>query len=161
MLMVSSAHAALFSLSSPVFNQGEALDVLYTCQGKDISPALEWEHAPAKTVSFALIVADPDAKGATFYHWGIFNISAKIKSLPEHVNPLPQGAKLVKNSFGKSEYNGPCPPQGRTHHYIFSLYALDTLLTLADDADVSALLAAIQNHVLGEAELVGVYKRIM
>ena len=34
------------------------------------------------------------------------------------------------NSFGNTGYNGPCPPGGKSHHYIFKIYAVDTAVTL-------------------------------
>jgi Raf kinase inhibitor-like YbhB/YbcL family protein len=72
---------------------------------------------------------------------------------------LPAGSLTAKNSWGKMQYNGPCPPQGKLHHYVFRLYALDTVLKLDSDADALALLTAMQNHVLGVAELKAVFAK--
>lgn len=156
---ISTANAAFFSLHSTGFDEGDKLDSIYTCEGDNISPQLQWEHAPAKTVSFTLIFSDPDAPSGTFYHWAIFNIPRTVNTLAEDIVSLPNGAHFVKNSWEKTDYNGPCPPSGQKHRYIFRIYALDTLLKLDDEADVQILLNAIQNHVLGVAELKAVFAR--
>ena len=49
------------SLTSPVFTHQGAIPKNYTCQGKDISPALKWSGLPDGTKSLALIIDDPDA----------------------------------------------------------------------------------------------------
>ena len=91
------------------------------------------------------------------YHWAIFNIHT-IKTL-EDISSLPAGTQIAKNSWGKLEYNGPCPPPGTPNHYVFSLYALDTVLKHDSEIDAQALLDAIQNHVLGVAQLKAVFGR--
>ena len=50
-----------FSLTSPSFSNGGAIPAEFTCQGKDSSPALEWDGGTARTETFVLIVDDPDA----------------------------------------------------------------------------------------------------
>lgn len=57
-------------------------------------------------------------------------------------------------------YDGPCPPwnDSLVHHYQFRLYALDVEhLKLADGFTVTELRAAMDGHVLAEAELMGTY----
>ena len=49
------------TITSTAFAPEGAIQALYTCEGKDISPPLAWNGAPAGTKSFALIVDDPDA----------------------------------------------------------------------------------------------------
>ena len=50
-----------FVLTSPSFDEGGAILVRHSCDGTNVSPALNWQGAPQGTVSFALIVDDPDA----------------------------------------------------------------------------------------------------
>ncbi|HEY4718836.1 MAG TPA: YbhB/YbcL family Raf kinase inhibitor-like protein, partial [Anaerolineales bacterium] len=57
------------------------------------------------------------------------------------------------------EYGGPCPPQGSTHRYVFTLYALDTMLELESGANKRELLAAMEKHILAEVEFGASYTR--
>jgi hypothetical protein len=73
-------------LTSPSFDEGGAIPVRHSCDGTDISPELDWEGAPQGTVSFALIVDDPDARG--FIHWVVYNIpGGSSGSLREGMHP--------------------------------------------------------------------------
>ncbi len=149
-------------LTSPVFKQGETIPTKYTCDGHDFSPPLAWESEPQGTQSYALIADDPDAPTGTWVHWVIFNIPAEVHDLSEHIPAeatLADGTKQGLNDFRKIGYGGPCPPNG-THRYYFKLYALDTMLDLKADVTKTALLEAMQNHILGEAQLMGNYNRI-
>jgi Raf kinase inhibitor-like YbhB/YbcL family protein len=111
-----------FTLSSEDVKDGDALDAVFTCDGKNIPPALKWSGAPEGTKSFALTLEDPDAPLGVFTHWLIVDIPAGINSL-ERAGKLPAPARELKNSFGGYGYGAPCPPSG-THRYIFTLYAL-------------------------------------
>lgn len=156
--MAFAASTQPFSLtSSAVADQG-VIPVLYTCDGKDFSPPLKWAGVPEKTAAFALVVSDPDAPAGVFYHWLVFNIPKAVSQLNENAS-LPSGSMTVKNSFGKNQYNGPCPPKGSSHHYIFTLYALDNLLTLSNDAESQTVIAEIKKHRLLEVKLTATYSR--
>lgn len=149
-----------FTLSSTASaEQGGALPVLYTCDGKNISPAVSWSGVPKGTKSFVLIVSDPDAPNGVFYHWILFNLPKDTRTLPEGIDNPPAGSGVGINSWGKTNYGGPCPPKDTSHHYNFALYALDTKLKLREGADAEAVKAAIKKHVLGTAEFVAVYTR--
>ncbi len=148
-----------FILSSPVvFNNGH-LPALYTCDGKDISPKLVWFHAPAKTQTFALIVADPDAPAGTFYHWVLYNIPGTAGVIDKAATSFPAGTLIGMNSAKTSGYFGPCPPKGPEHHYVFTWYALDAKLDLAAGADAAAVLAGMQTHILSQVEMTALYGR--
>ncbi|MCS7102615.1 MAG: YbhB/YbcL family Raf kinase inhibitor-like protein, partial [Candidatus Korarchaeum sp.] len=60
---------------------------------------------------------------------------------------------------GNYGYGGPCPPKGKPHRYIFKLYALNTKLELAPGAKKSDVERAMRGHVIGEAQLIGLYGR--
>lgn len=154
-----SAYAADFAFTTNAFLDTGALPVLYTCDGKNISPELSWSGVPAKTQSFVLIFSDPDAPGGTFYHWLLYNIPENVKELTEGMQSLPAGTLIGVNSFGKMQYNGPCPPKGSAHTYIYTLYALDTKLKLPPGVDGKTLLENIQDHVLQKVTLTTVYSR--
>lgn len=149
-----------FILESASFYHNTLIPIEYTCDGKNISPELHWSNAPAGTKSFVLIVDDPDAPTKEpFVHWVLFNIPAAITCLEENV----QAGDFISGatSFDKTEsvhkYGGPCPPSG-THRYFFKLYALDTELALSQGATKEDVLLAMKNNILGQAELIGLYK---
>ena len=151
-----------FTISSPAFPSGAEIPKANTCQGPDVSPLLTWIDSPQQTTSFALIVDDPDAPAGTWVHWVMWNIPAATHLLPENVPRsarLQSGALQGRNDFGKTGYNGPCPPPGKTHRYFFRLYALDAALDLEPGATRSAVLKAITGHVVAEGRLMGKYSR--
>jgi Raf kinase inhibitor-like YbhB/YbcL family protein len=148
-----------FNLTSPAFASGEAIPSQYTCDGRDISPPLQWSEPPPGTGGLALIADDPDAPVGTWVHWVVYNLPPDLRSLPEAVPAgadLPQGGRHGQNSWKRTDYGGPCPPGG-THRYFFKLYALDSRLDLDAGATKAQLLKAMQGHVLAQAELMGTY----
>jgi Raf kinase inhibitor-like YbhB/YbcL family protein len=154
--------AMAFTLTTSAFAPGAEIPNQYTCKGEDISPALRWSGAPAKTASYAIIMDDPDAPAGVWVHWVLWNVAPSTTSLPEGVpknGQLDDGSQHGRNSFGKIGYNGPCPPPGQTHRYFFRLYALDTKLNLSADADRSQLDAAMKGHVLAQTEYMGSFHR--
>ncbi len=148
-------------LTSPAFKNGETIPAEYTCDGKDISPSLQWSDAPAGTKSFAVISDDPDAPGGTWVHWVIYNIPAGVRELKKGFpadKKLPDGTLQGTNDFQNIGYGGPCPPSG-THRYYFKLYVLDSVLALAPGATKNQLEQAMKDHILAEAQLMGLYRR--
>lgn len=143
-------------LKSPNFKNNDIMPGKFTCDGLDINPELVMAGTPQETVSLALIAFDPDASGDGWTHWLIWNMPTQTeKILPD---TIPENAVVGKNDFGKNAYGGPCPPSG-THHYIFTLYALDAMLDLNADSGRIELLQAMEGHVLESVELVGLYSR--
>ena len=148
-------------LTSSAFSQGDPIPTKYTCDGDDVSPPLSWGDPPEGTASFALINDDPDAPAGTWVHWVLYNLPADARSLPEAVPSdaeLPDGSRQGQNSWQRLGYGGPCPPSG-THRYFFELNALDTALDLASGANKEEVLKAMEGHILGQTELMGVYSR--
>jgi Raf kinase inhibitor-like YbhB/YbcL family protein len=97
----------------------------------------------------------------TWVHWVAFGIPAASSSLPGGVPPgaaIAAGGTQGKNSWGNLGYGGPCPPSG-THRYFFKLYALDTLLGDLHEPTKAMLLKAMEGHVLGQAEVMGTYRK--
>lgn len=147
-----------FTIKSPAFENNGVIPQKYTCDGKDLSIPLKWEGAPEKTKSYVLIMDDPDAPVGTWDHWVLFNIPPSVTEIKEGANSAPAGATEGKNSWGRTGYGGPCPPD-REHRYFFKAYALDTILTLGASASKKEVEKALQGHVLAQAELVGRYDR--
>ncbi|HTA83789.1 MAG TPA: YbhB/YbcL family Raf kinase inhibitor-like protein [Bacteroidia bacterium] len=162
----TQAAPAPLHIYSTAFKEGDTIPALYTCDSSNISPPLHWNNPFKNTASFALIVDDPDAPMTTWVHWVVYNIPANDTILMTdiaHVSNLASdtdiinGAKQGITSIGKPGYDGPCSPNG-THHYHFKLYALSTLLQFPAGLSKNKLLAAMKGHILGEADLVGLYK---
>src|SRR5207249_11715175 len=153
--------AAAFSLTSPAFKEGGSIPSKYTCDAGQTnpSPALAWTDAPANTKSFVLIMHDPDAPmPGGFTHWVLFDIPATTAQLPEGFQA---GSVGVSGNQGmrRQGYMGPCPPSG-AHHYHFMLSALDVAtLGLQAGATKADVEQAMAGHVLGTAELIGLYAR--
>jgi Raf kinase inhibitor-like YbhB/YbcL family protein len=146
----------VLTVTSAAFTEGADIPKKYTCDGAGVSPPLKWSGAPAQTLSFALIVDDPDAPVGTFTHWVAFDI-------PSNQTEIPEGSKNVgkegRNSAGRNGYIGPCPPSG-THRYIFNVYALDVpALKLNEGAARDEVSNAIKGHILAEGTLMGRYRR--
>jgi hypothetical protein len=151
----------VMEIKSPAFAQGEIIPKMYTCDGADISPPLEWTSAPEGTKSLALICDDPDAPMGTRVHWVVYDLPRSITKLPENIPPeriLSGGGKQGTNDFPKIGYGGPCPPRG-THRYYFKLYALDTTVNLDPGATKKQLLKAMKGHILFESQLMGKCRR--
>jgi hypothetical protein len=151
-----------FTISSASFSNGGDINKKFTCDAADVSPQLSWTQPPDATKTFALLADDPDAPVGNWNHWTMWNIPANASSLPEGVAKtarLPDGSEQGSNDFGKSGYNGPCPPPGKPHRYYFKLYALDTTLHMKPGSTKSDLEAAMKGHVLGQAEWIGRYGR--
>ena len=144
-------------LLSTAFKNYKDIPVKYTGDGEEISPPLRWQDTPDTTRSLALICEDPDAPGGTFDHWILYNIPPTISVLPGDMKTLQHGIRSCLNSKGTGGYVGPKPPDGR-HRYFFTLYALETVLQLPNDAHKADLLKAMLNCTLAQATLVGYYE---
>jgi Raf kinase inhibitor-like YbhB/YbcL family protein len=153
----------VIKVQSAAFAPDGIIPTKCTCDGQNVSPALEWSSAPEKTRSLALIVDDPDAPQGTWTHWVLFNLPAAATRVTENVPPretLANAACQGTNDFKKVGYGGPCPPSGSgTHRYLFKIYALDTRLGLKPGATKDQLLQAMTGHVLAGGQLIGKYSR--
>lgn len=163
------------TLTSDSFKDGDYLseehvlseDFGFGCAGRNVSPHLRWDGAPADTKSFAVTCYDPDAPtGSGFWHWIVVNIPANVNELPLGAgNPgsgaLPAGVLQIRNDTGQTGYAGPCPPQGdHPHRYVFTVFAVSTE-SLPVPAEATAAVAGFNLHftTLEKATLMGLYKR--
>lgn len=139
--------------------------------GGDESPELSWTNAPRGTQSFVVIAFDTTAG---FAHWGIYNISAATTELPQNAGVTgSRYGKQVVNSYGSAggnadrNYGGPCPPADyppNIHHYVFTVYALDTDLQVPASKNfpptaLSLFRALVEgrSHILATASITGLY----
>ena len=146
-------------ITSPAFEHNSPIPDRYTCQGEDINPPLGIGKIPDDTVSLVLIVDDPDAPDpaapqVVWEHWVMWNIAPETTSIP--AGSVPTEAIQGTNSWGRTDYGGPCPPVG-THRYFFKLFALDTELALGASSIKADVEAAMHGHVLAQAELIGLF----
>jgi Raf kinase inhibitor-like YbhB/YbcL family protein len=154
--------AGQMQVSTKSFSAGGDIPKRYTCDGADISPQLSWSEAPAGTRSLVLIADDPDAPRGTWTHWVVYDLPPGTRELAEGAgkgDQLPGGGSQGRNDFGKTGYNGPCPPPGKPHRYFFRIFTLDKMLGLKPGASRKELEAAMQGHVLGQGEVMGRYGR--
>jgi Raf kinase inhibitor-like YbhB/YbcL family protein len=141
------------AISSPAFKNNKLIPSKYTCDGANINPPLTITNIPETTKTLALIMEDPDAPSGLWIHWVAWNIPP-TPSIKENSKPGTEGL----NTNREHAYHGPCPPSG-THRYFFKVYALDAKLDLGKNSDKKDVERAMQGHILGKGELMGLYKR--
>jgi hypothetical protein len=170
-----AAAAPAMTMTVAGFADGGQVPVKYTQAapgvptGEGLSPAIAWANAPAGTQSFVLNMHDMEVvRNKTSddqAHWVVWNIPASSTGLPEGV---PKGSQLPDGSYQISAtgnmYRGPgAPANGPPHHYMFEVYALDTKLDVQPAADAfetrTAVLKAMQGHILGKAVYGGLFRR--
>ena len=159
---VRGQQAWKIELKTTSFTSGGFIPRRFTCEAADVSPALTWTEPPTGTQSFAIIEDDPDAPSGTFVHWLVYDLPATYRHLTEALSRNDQmlgGGRQGTNDFSRTGYNGPCPPPGRPHRYFIRLYALDAKLNLRPAAARRDLEAAMQGHILAQAELLGRFQR--
>jgi Raf kinase inhibitor-like YbhB/YbcL family protein len=158
-------------MTTTAFQDGGVIPDKYTQASQmPVSPELAWSQVPPGTQSFVLLLHDPEPvlnKSAKMdvTHWLIWNIPATSTGLKEGVpsGELPDGSRQV--SLRSNGFMGPGAGPGPYHHYTFELYALDTKLevpqgTPQQAADTrTAVMNAMDGHVLGKAVLVGRFHR--
>ena len=167
--------APAMTLTVAGFPDGGDIPVKYTqaapgvATGEGLSPAISWANAPAGTQSFFLNMHDEDvSRNKTTddqAHWVVWNIPSSATGLSEG---QPKGAKLPNGAFQISAtgqmYRGPgAGANGPKHHYMFEIYALDTMLDVQLAADAfetrANVMKAIQGHVLAKAVYGGLFRR--
>jgi len=142
-------------IASPAFEHQQMIPQKYTCDGENVSPPLFFKNIPEKTQSLSLIIEDPDAPKGVIDHWIVWNLAGTTKLLEEGAEVPKQGI----NGYNVNHYRGPCPPPGKPHRYFFKVYALDITLNLPEGSTKKNLLDAMEGHILGKGELIGIYQR--
>jgi Raf kinase inhibitor-like YbhB/YbcL family protein len=164
------AASAPFMVTSSSFSDGGMLtkknaadDPMRMCGGENVSPALAWANAPAKTKSFVVFMFDPDGLlGQGVSHWVGYGIPGDVKGFAE--GELTKETKKFVGGKGTRDnalYIGPCPPVGDTpHHYVFTVVATD-LEPAALKAGMTRdqVYAALSGHSLVGSSIVGKYAR--
>jgi Raf kinase inhibitor-like YbhB/YbcL family protein len=170
LLLAGTANAAdVFTLSSSTFKDGAvmpkkvagALKTNPNCVGENVSPHLSWANPPAGTVSYAIIMTDPEGRGGLGVdHWHAYGIPASVTSFAEGETSKASDKFVVGIGTAKQNvYMGPCTPPGAPHHYTFVIVATD-LDAKALPAGLTRLelIAKLEGHAKGSAGLVGLFK---
>jgi Raf kinase inhibitor-like YbhB/YbcL family protein len=160
----------VMALSSSAWPDGGQIPAKHAQAGGEISPPLTWSHVPEGTASFVLIVHDADAATGDgtddTLHWMLWNIPPASTGIPEGVPQGPQrpdGTRQI-GATGPG-YRGPgAAAAGPAHHYVFEIFALDTMVEVppvgaAPAQTRAAVTAAMAGHVRGKAAYVGLYQR--
>lgn len=159
--MIVAAVTLAMQLQSRTFEPNARVPhsmVASECGGENVSPELHWSGVPARAKSLALIAHDPDAPlPGGFDHWVLYDIPASAthidagRALSAHQTGV--------NTRGTTGYTGPCPPPGKTHHYMFTLYALDRMLRPSAPLDAASLRTKLRGRALAHATLTAVYAK--
>ena len=152
----------MLTVSSAAFAGDGTIPVRHSGLGEDASPPLAWSRPPGRTKALVVLCEDPDAKAGTWLHWLIYDIPASENGLPQGIprtEAAAGGARQGRNSFGRLGWNGPCPPAGEEHRYVFRLFAVSKLLGLQPGAGREEALEAMKGWILARAELTGRFRR--
>ena len=147
-------------VTSTAFENGGNIPKRHTGRGEDVSPDLSFGPISKNAQSVVIVMDDLDHPIGTFNHWVIWNIPASFTSVPEGVPKDEMVASLGNAVQGRSEYGGkhwyrgPLPPFG-AHRYVFRVYVLDGFLSLKANANKTALLTAMEGHILQYGTLTG------
>lgn len=150
-------------ISSPTFAPEDWIPNCFSGYSEDKSPELHIENITKAAVSMAITLDDlghPIKPG--YNHWLVWNLPP-AQVIPEN---LPKGAVNEQPfhieqglGYGKHCYRGPKPPFNWNHRYCFTVYTLDTKLTISTESDKAALLNAMDGHILQTGYLCGKYQR--
>jgi Raf kinase inhibitor-like YbhB/YbcL family protein len=156
------------TLTTTAWRDGGVIADRHAQRGEEVSPPLAWGEAPEGTASFVLHVYNANAvAGAQLegqLHWLVWNIPGSARGLPEGVShgpQLPDGMRQI--SVSGPYYRGPAATAtGPVNHYVFELFALDTLITVepvgqSPAATRTAVMQAMSGRVRGKAIMFGLF----
>ena len=161
----SSAKISAFTLSSDDFIEGGNLPIEYTCDGAGISPPLRWSGTPEETKSLALVmdsIPGPPRPGEVdsgkHFYLIIYNIPPSTSALSQSAANI---GTLGQNFLGKTVgYTPPCSQGPGAKKYTFTIYALNSTLSLAQsEATLANLEALLPGKIVAKAQLNVLYSR--
>ncbi len=164
------AQVAELAVRSSAFADGAAIPLRNSAYGEGLSPEISWTGAPQGTQAFVLVLTDPDVPMPNgFVHWVIYNIPGTARGLPASIPSdaatVTEPAAIAGATQGlmgmrRSGYFGPRPPAGGgPHHYVFTVYALNSDLELAEGLSRDDVVSAIEGHIVGQGQVTGVFER--
>lgn len=153
-------------LTSSSFKDGERIPDLFVMKdigGENISLGFEWSNAPADTKSFAFSIIDPHPVANNWVHWLVVNIPASSTSIAEgaSLRNMTLGCVELINSYGKSGYGGPQPPEGSGEHpYVCTVFALSVVkYNFKSNPTLADFKMALEGNILDQASITGKYGR--
>ncbi|WP_288761385.1 YbhB/YbcL family Raf kinase inhibitor-like protein [uncultured Lacticaseibacillus sp.] len=150
-------------VSSPEFHNGHTMRYDNSAWGGDHSPEIHIMGVPAKAATLAVTMVDEDVLGHHQRpHWVMWNIDPRDR-IPGHILPGKHVTEIMGavqgEVLGRHGYCGPKPTWLRriTHHYVFTVYALDNRLSLPTRANYHDFIHCIRGHVLCHGSLTGLF----
>jgi Raf kinase inhibitor-like YbhB/YbcL family protein len=152
-----TAEGSQMTLGSSQFVNGGPLPLASTCLGLGLGhpPALQWSGVPSGAHELALLVTDPQGATGTISHWVVTAIPTTDRGSAS--GRAPAGSRQGLDSLLLPLWLPPCPPPGALHHYVFTLYAIDTQLTFLLPPTDAQVRNAMTGHVVATADLVGTF----
>jgi hypothetical protein len=160
-----AANVPKITLKSPAIH-GIKLPALYTCDGKNTPPPLEWGAVPPDTNSLVLfvvgIIRKPNTSGYSFsINWAVAGLNPHLHKLDP--GRLPFGAVVGVASDGRRHYSI-CPKAGTVEQYQFELYGLPARAAVARQFAGLPILNALETRNKSSptnayGDLVTTYKR--
>lgn len=90
------------------------------------SPPLDISGIPTGTNTLAIQLNDITNPWLHWFGWDIPVSGTSVSLGANYAATMATGTQGT-NTFGNAEYDGPCPPNdGKTHQYVFTVYALTT-----------------------------------
>lgn len=160
---------ATFTVDSPDLQANGPIPLSHVykgegCTGDNRSPELWWHNPPAGTKNYAITVFDIDAPGPGWWHWAVANLPGTLNHVPDNASAsgvIQQlGAIEARNDFGDDGYGGPCPPSGKPHRYLITVYALSGPdMHLSQGRPAPMYDHEIRMSTIAEAKLIVTYQR--
>ena len=127
------------------WEDGEQIDVQFTCDGLKLSPSFDIAGLPDGTVTWGLSIVDQMALDAV--HWALANVDPTINHVD--AGAVPAGAVQSLNRLQKVGYAAPCPKAGEPHTYVLTVYAVSQQLEVSDGMDAESMLTSLEAGSLG------------
>ena len=133
---------------SPTIASKQQIPARYTCDGKDISPPLEWGAVPADVQNLALFVVGftPEPSTKTYkvsVEWAVAGLNPALHKLA--AGQVPPGAYLGLTTSNHRHYSL-CPVKGKTVLYQFELYGQPAALAVSPHFTALPVLNALVGH---------------
>lgn len=149
-------------LTIPAFAEGDWIPTENTARGSDLSPEMRLSGIEEAAVCLAITLDDVDHPLFPGYnHWIIWNVPVMETipaAIPKGEHPQTLSPAVQGLAYGKHCYKGPKPPLHWLHRYRYTVYALDSMLSIPPESDRETFLKAAEGHILQKAVYSGKYQ---